>query len=72
MELFFRKFMGLKIKVQILLRSEKLGLKYMVSRVEIQFTMILINSKLHIAGYKKDHCRRIHSENKVVEFKIKS
>ena len=72
MELFFRKFMGLKIMRQILLRSEKLGLKYMVSRVESQFTMILINSKLHIAGYKKDHYRRIHSENKVVEFKIKS
>ena len=50
MEIFLQNFICLKTMLQILLKSGRLGLVCMVSRVENQFTMSLINSKLHIAG----------------------
>ena len=49
----------------------KTGFDIYVKQVESQFTMSLINSELHIAGYKKEHYRRIHPESKVVESKNK-
>ena len=50
MEIFLQNFICLKTMLQILLKSGRLGLVCMVTRVENRFTMSLINSKLHIAG----------------------
>ena len=50
MEVLLQDFIYLKTMLQILLKSGILGLVCMVNRVENQFTMSLINSKLHIAG----------------------
>ena len=50
MEVFLQNFICLKTMLQILLKSGRLGLVCLASRVENQFTMSLINSKLHIAG----------------------
>ena len=50
MEVFLQNFICLKTILQILLKSGRLGLVCIVGRVENQFTMSLINSKLHNAG----------------------
>ena len=46
MEIFLQNFICLKTMLQILLKSGRLGLVCIVSRVENQFTMSLMNSKL--------------------------
>ena len=52
MEVFLQNFISicLKTMLQILLKGGRLGLVCKVSRVENQFSMKLVNSKLHIAG----------------------
>ena len=50
MELFLQNFMCLKIMLQILLKSARLGLVYMMRRVDSRFTMSSIKSELRIVG----------------------
>ena len=50
MEVFLQNIICLKTMPQIRLKSGRLGLVCMVSRVENKFTMSLTNSKLHIYG----------------------